>query len=97
MSERYPTVKNPSKVVQDDYVQGLIGADAVAKLLPQGGQGILMGGPPNASWARRRVAGFLDGIKKHPNIKVAAVVSSDNDASDGIHQILQCGASQSEV
>ena len=73
-----------SKVVQDDYVQGLIGADAVAKLLPQGGQGILMGGPPNASWARRRVAGFLDGIKKHPNIKVAAVVSSDNDASDGI-------------
>ena len=26
-----------SKVVQDDYVQGLIGADAVAKLLPQGG------------------------------------------------------------
>jgi ribose transport system substrate-binding protein len=72
------------KVVQDDYGQGLIGADAVAKLLPQGGQGILMGGPPNASWARRRVAGFLDEIKKYPNIKVAAVVSSDNDASDGI-------------
>ena len=55
-----------------------MGADAVAKLLPQGGQGILMGGPPNASWARRRVAGFLDGIKEHPNIKVIAVVSSDN-------------------
>ena len=61
-----------------------MGADAVAKLLPQGGQGILMGGPPNASWARRRVAGFLDGIKKHPNIKVIAVVSSDNAASDGL-------------
>ena len=73
-----------AKVVQDDYTQGLMGADAIAKLLPQGGQGILMGGPPNASWARRRVAGFLDGIKKYPNIKVAAVVSSDNDASDGI-------------
>jgi ribose transport system substrate-binding protein len=72
------------KVVQDDYGQGLIGADAVAKLLPQGGPGILMGGPPNASWARRRVAGFLDEIKKYPNIKIAAVVSSDNDASDGI-------------
>ena len=75
--------KSP-KVVQDDYTQGQIGAEAVAKLLPQGGQGILMAGPPNASWARRRVAGFLDGIKKHPNIKVSAVVSSDNDASDGI-------------
>jgi ribose transport system substrate-binding protein len=73
-----------AKVVQDDYTQGLMGAEAVAKLLPQGGQGILMAGPPNASWARRRVAGFLDGIKKHPNIKVAALVSSDNSASDGV-------------
>ena len=34
-----------TKVVQDDYRQGMMGADAVAKLLPQGGQGILMGGP----------------------------------------------------
>jgi ribose transport system substrate-binding protein len=73
-----------TKVVQDDYRQGLMGADAVAKLLPQGGQGILMGGPPNASWARRRVAGFLDGLKEHPNIKVLSVVSSDNSASDGL-------------
>jgi ribose transport system substrate-binding protein len=39
-----------------------------------------MGGPPNASWARRRVAGFLDQIKKHPNIKVMEAVSLDNDA-----------------
>ena len=61
-----------------------MGAEAVAKLLPQGGQGLLMAGPPNASWARRRVAGFLEEIKKHPNIKVLSVVSSDNDASDGM-------------
>jgi ribose transport system substrate-binding protein len=73
-----------AKVVQDDYTQGLIAAEAVAKLLPQGGQGLLMAGPPNASWARRRVAGFLDGIKKTPNIKLNAVVSSDNDAADGL-------------
>jgi ABC-type sugar transport system substrate-binding protein len=75
--------KSP-KVVQDDYTQGLIGAEAIGKLLPQGGQGIMMAGPPNASWARRRVAGFLDGIKKYPNIKLNAIVSSDNDASDGV-------------
>jgi ribose transport system substrate-binding protein len=73
-----------SKVVQDDFSQGLIGAEAAAKLLPQGGQGILMAGPPNASWARHRVGGFLEGLKKHPNIKVVSVVSSDNDASDGV-------------
>jgi ABC-type sugar transport system substrate-binding protein len=48
-----------NKLVQDDVYQGAMGADAIAKLMPQGGQGIVMGGPPNASWARRRVAGFL--------------------------------------
>jgi ribose transport system substrate-binding protein len=73
-----------NKLVQDDVYQGQIGADAIAKLMPQGGQGIVMAGPPNASWARRRVAGFLDQIKKHPNIKILEVVSSDNDASDGV-------------
>ncbi len=73
-----------TKVVQDDVYQGQIGADAIAKLMPQGGQGIVMAGPPNASWARRRVAGFLDGIKAHPNLRVIAIVSSDNAASDGL-------------
>jgi ABC-type sugar transport system substrate-binding protein len=78
------TSEKSSKLVQDDYSQGMIGAQALAKLLPNGGQGILMGGPANASWARRRVAGFLDGIKKYPNLKLNAVGSSDNDASDGV-------------
>jgi ribose transport system substrate-binding protein len=78
------TSEKSSKLVQDDYSQGMMGAAAVAKLLPNGGQGILMGGPANASWARRRVAGFLDGIKKYPNLKLSTVVSSDNDASDGV-------------
>jgi ribose transport system substrate-binding protein len=73
-----------AKVVQDDYTQGLIATDAAAKLLPQGGSGLLMAGPPNASWARRRVAGFLDGMKKNPNIKLNAIISSDNDAADGL-------------
>jgi ABC-type sugar transport system substrate-binding protein len=78
------TSQKSSKLVQDDFSQGLMGAEAVAKLLPNGGQGVLMGGPANASWARRRVAGFLEGLKKHPNLKLNAVVSSDNDASDGV-------------
>lgn len=76
--------KKSPKVVQDDYTQGRIAAEAVAKLRPHGGHGLVMGGPPNASWARRRVAGFLDGIKKYPSIKINAIVSSDNDAADGL-------------
>jgi ribose transport system substrate-binding protein len=78
------TSEKSSKLVQDDFSQGFMGAEALAKLLPAGGQGILMAGPANASWARRRVAGFLEGIKKFPSLKINAVVSSDNDASDGV-------------
>jgi ribose transport system substrate-binding protein len=86
-----------NKLVQDDVYQGQIGPDAIAKLMPQGGQGIVMGGPPNASWARRRVAGFLGEIKKHPNIKVLQVVSSDNDASDGVTKFLNAAKTNPKI
>ncbi len=72
------------KVVQDDFRSGEAGANAIAKLLPQGGRGIVVAGPPNATWAHRRLSGFLEGNKQHPNIKVIAVVASDNSASDGL-------------
>jgi ribose transport system substrate-binding protein len=72
------------KLVQDDYTQGVIGADALAKLLPNGGEGILMGGPANASWARRRVAGFLDEIKKYPALTISAVTNQDIKPEEGL-------------
>jgi len=72
------------KLVQDDYTQGVIGADALHKFLPDGGEGILMGGPANATWARRRVAGFLDEIKKYPNLKINAVTSQDITPEEGL-------------
>lgn len=73
-----------AKLIQDDYTQGLRAAESLAKLLPDGGEGIVMGGPANASWARRRVAGFLDGVKATPNIKVNAIVSTDIDPQAGL-------------
>jgi ribose transport system substrate-binding protein len=73
-----------SKLIQDDYTQGMQAAEALAKQLPDGGEGIVMGGPANASWARRRVAGFLDGIKATPNIKINAIVSTDIDPQAGL-------------
>ena len=73
-----------AKLIQDDYTQGKQAADFLAKLLPDGGEGIVMGGPANASWARRRVAGFLDGVKDKPNIKINAVVSTDIDPQAGL-------------
>ena len=80
-----------TKVVQDDYAQGLMGAEAVAKLLPQGGQGILMGGPPNASWARRRVAGFLDGIKSTSEHQGDRYRKLRQRCLRWPHQVFQCG------
>ncbi|MEH0833401.1 sugar ABC transporter substrate-binding protein [Pectobacterium cacticida] len=72
------------KLVQDDYTQGVMAAEALAKQNLANGKGIIMGGPANASWARRRVAGFMDTLQKYPNLQIAAVVSSDIDPQQGL-------------
>lgn len=85
------------KLVQDDYSQGVMAAEALAELLPDGGTGILMGGPANASWARRRVAGFLDAIVAHPNIIVSAVVSTDIDPQEGLTKFSNAAQANPQV
>jgi ribose transport system substrate-binding protein len=72
------------RVVQDDYVQGVVTARALVQLLPEGGQGILMGGPANGTWAMHRVAGFQDEAKKHPSIKIDAVTHQDVNPAEGL-------------
>lgn len=76
------------KLVQDDYTQGAIAAQTLIAKLPDGGKGIIMGGPANASWARRRVAGFMDAIAKSPKFTVAATVSTDIDPQAGLTKFL---------
>jgi ribose transport system substrate-binding protein len=81
------TLVNTSKadrLVQDDYTQGVAAAEFIASKLPNGGEGIVMGGPANATWALRRVAGFEDGLKKFPNIKIAATTHEDVDPAQGL-------------
>jgi len=61
----------PYTVMQDDYLMGKALADEMHKLAPNGGEGIFMAGPSNATWSRKRVAGFEDQIKaKYSNMKV---------------------------
>ena len=72
------------KVVQDDYSQGVAAAEALGGLMPNGGTGILMGGPANASWSRGRVAGFLDAVARDDSITVSKVVSTDIDPQQGL-------------
>jgi ribose transport system substrate-binding protein len=71
-------------IVQDDYVQGIAGAEFLARLLPSGGEGIVMGGPANATWSAHRVVGFLDEMKKHTTMKVSAVTHEDVNPAEGV-------------
>jgi ribose transport system substrate-binding protein len=72
------------RIVQDDYTQGIAAAEFVASKLPNGGEGIVMGGPANATWALRRVAGFEDGLKKFTNVKISAVTHENVDPAEGL-------------
>lgn len=73
-----------TRIVQDDYLQGVVAADRLASLLPDGGTGIVMGGPAIASWAFRRVAGFKDGLKKYPNLTIAEITNQNVDPAEGL-------------
>jgi putative xylitol transport system substrate-binding protein len=91
------TATTSLKLVQDDYSQGVAAADALAKMLPDGGQGIVMGGPANASWSRGRVAGFLDGIADKTTFKVSEVVSTDIDPQQGLTRFSNAAQANPQV
>lgn len=74
-----------ASVIQDDYTLGMIGADQLAEAVPQGGPGIVIGGPANATWSLRRVAGFNDQLKaEYPNLKVVASPTQPVDPAQGL-------------
>lgn len=80
-------VDSPSvyTVMQDDYIMGKFGADEVHRLLPKGGQGIIIAGPANATWSRKRALGFQDEAKqKYPNLQVVAAPTQNVDPSLGL-------------
>ncbi len=85
------------KVVQDDYEVGVTAAKTLIKLLPAGGQGILQGGPANATWARRQVAGFLDTVKGTPAIKVNAVTNEDLVPTIGLQKFTDAAQAHPKV
>jgi ribose transport system substrate-binding protein len=68
------------QIAQEDYVDGQTVANHLLKALPNGGDGIVIGGPANESWARQRVAGLVDGLKKDPKFVVAAITNEISPA-----------------
>ncbi|MFI5610142.1 sugar ABC transporter substrate-binding protein [Amycolatopsis sp. NPDC051903] len=74
-----------ASVIQDDYELGKVGADQLAARVPQGGPGVVIAGPGNATWSLRRVAGFTDQLKaKYPNLKVVASPTQPVDPAQGL-------------
>jgi ribose transport system substrate-binding protein len=74
------------KVLQDDYVLGQQSADLVAERLgPDGGRGVIIAGPANADWSRKRTAGFKDRVRdRYPNIEVVASPTQLVDPKAGL-------------
>jgi ribose transport system substrate-binding protein len=89
--------KTSFKVVQDDYSQGVAAADALVSMMADGGTGIVMGGPANASWSRGRVAGFLDAIADDKKFKVSTVVSTDIDPQQGLTRFSNAAQANPQV
>ena len=72
-------------VMQDDYVLGQMLADQLAEVLPEGGSGILIAGPANATWSRKRAIGFADRVAEaYPTIEVLAAPTQLVDPAEGL-------------
>jgi ribose transport system substrate-binding protein len=73
-------------VMQDDYVLGQQLADRLADTVgAEGGTGILIAGPDNATWSRKRTQGFTDRInEEYPEIQIAAAPTQLVDPAEGL-------------
>ncbi len=68
-----------SYVATDNFKGGQMAADTLAKAIGEKGNVILLRYLPGSESTEQREEGFLDGLKKYPNIKV---VSSDQRGGD---------------
>ncbi len=72
-------------VMQDDYILGQMMADRLAEVLPDGGDGIFIAGPANATWSRKRAIGFADRIEEaYSNISIVAAPTQLVDPAEGL-------------
>jgi ribose transport system substrate-binding protein len=73
-------------VMQDDYLMGKQSADQVVELLGENaGPGIIIAGPANATWSRKRAQGFKDQVKeKYPGVEVVASPTQNVDPALGL-------------
>lgn len=78
------TDKLAIRVGADHYDMGVLQAKAMAEALNGRGQVAIMAGPPGASWAEARRAGFRDTIAQYPGITIVAEQFSNSDRLSGL-------------
>jgi ribose transport system substrate-binding protein len=73
-------------VMQDDYLMGVLSADALVKKVGKNaGPGVIIGGPANATWSRKRVEGFKARVaQKYPDVDIVATPTQNVDPSLGL-------------
>jgi ribose transport system substrate-binding protein len=86
-----------ASVIQDDYTLGKLGAEQLMKAAPDGGPGILIGGPANATWSLARVQGFKDELKKHPEFKIVAEPTQPVDPAQGLEDFTAAAQSNPDI
>jgi ABC-type sugar transport system substrate-binding protein len=86
-------------IQQDDYKMGVTAAQEIHKLVPNGGAGIFMAGPANATWSRKRTNGFMDTIKQHPDwkITVAGAPTSLVDPAEGLKKFINASQANPDI
>lgn len=73
------------QVMQDDYAMGQDAADRVAEVTGGEGKGVIIAGPAQATWSRKRTKGFTDRVKEsHPNIEIVATENQLVDPAEGL-------------
>jgi ribose transport system substrate-binding protein len=86
-----------ASIVQDDFMQGVVTGQHLAKLLPNGGEGIIMGGPANATWSTHRVFGIQDELAKHPAVKVSTITRQDVNPGEGLTKFTNAAQAHPKV
>lgn len=72
-------------IIQDDYAIGMAGADQLAELHPEGGEGVLIAGPATSTWSLKRAAGFADRLAdKYPDFSIVADPQQIVDPAQGL-------------
>jgi ribose transport system substrate-binding protein len=70
-----------ANVTSDNLQGGKLGADTLAKLIGEKGKVLVMNTKPGITTTDDRQKGFLDEIKKYPNIQVVATEYCDDQAT----------------